>query len=496
VKKYLAVLLGVLLILSFAVTAFAEDKTEITIGGKILVRGWYWDNVTGISGSNVLPVDGESAAIYTTNVNLTVDAKVADNIRGMVELETARGGSANSGLFIWGDAARGYDSKPNADILVRQAWIQYTGAGLGMPAGIKIGHMPISLGEKLFLNNERFGDDAILVWIDPTKEFHLAAGTVKLNEGDAFSHTDDLDGYVLIGTYMLDKDNTLGANLLWVHSDGNCPSSVADSGETDDDGNPILITSASPNIDKLNIYNVGVHANGKVAGLSYSVEGDWQFGKLDALSQDALDAKEFPIVFPTADIKAKGWAIMAKLGYQLDPVGIRAAFAMGSGDDNAFDGDCKEFQTLQGPDYNATARLVHYTQIYERTVRTAAASAALTTTPGGNTTNTGIANTTYYNLGFDVNPMKELAISVDGFILRATKVGAWEDVVSEEVGEDVSISKKLGWEIDSRISYKIAKNLTYYIEAGLFKAGDFYKDAFGADKKTVKQAVHGLSLTF
>ena len=54
----------------------------------------------------------------------------------------------------------------------------------GMPAGIKIGHMPISLGEKQFLNNERFGDDAILVWIDPTKEFHLAAGTVKLNEGD------------------------------------------------------------------------------------------------------------------------------------------------------------------------------------------------------------------------------------------------------------------------------------------------------------------------
>ncbi len=495
-KKYLAVLLGVLLILSFAVTAFADDKPEITIGGKILVRGWYWDNVTGISGRNVLPVDGESAALYSTNVNLTVDAKVADNIRGLVELETAKGGSANSGLFFWGDAARGYDSKPNADILVRQAWIQYTGAGLGMPTGIKIGHMPITLGEKLFLNNERFGDDAILVWIDPTKEFHLAAGTVKLNEGDAFSHTDDLDGYVLIGTFMLDKDNTLGANLLWVHSDGNCPSSVADSGETDDDGNTILISSASPNIDKLNIYNVGLHANGKVAGLSYAAEADFQFGKLEALSQDALDAKEFPILFPTSDLKAKGWAFMAKLGYQLDPVGIRAAFAMGSGDDDAFDGDCKEFQTLQGPDYNATARLVHYTQIYERTVRTAAAAAALTTSPGGNTTNTGIANTTYYNLGFDVNPMKELAISLDGFILRATKVGAWEDVLSEEAGEDVSVSKKLGWEIDSRISYKIAKNLTYYIEAGIFKAGDFYKDAFGADKKTVKQAVHGLSLTF
>jgi hypothetical protein len=484
VRKYFVVLLAVLLILSFAVTAFAEDKTDITIGGKILVRGWYFDNVTGLSGKGILPGDTESAAFYSTNVNLSVDAKVADNIRGMVEFETASGGSANSGLFIWGDAARGYDSKPNADILIRQAWIQYTGAGLGLPVGIKIGHMPISLGEKQFLNNERFGDDAILVWIDPTKEFHLAAGTVKLNESNVLSHTDDLDGYVLIGTFMLNKDNTLGFNWVWAHSDGNCPSSQTDSGDVDADGNPVLIPSPSPNVKSLNFHNVGAHAKGKVAGLTYAAEADFQFGKIEALD-DTGD-----IVFPTIDIKAKGWAVMAKLGYQLDPVNLRAAFAMGSGDDDATDGDCKEFQTLQGPDYGATARLVHYTQIYERTVRTAALEAALTTTPGGNTTNTGIANTTYYNLGVDVNPMKELGISLDGYLLRATKTGGWEDVVGD------SVSKKIGWEVDSRISYKLAKNLTYYIEAGLFKAGDFYKDAFGVERKTVKQAVHGLSLTF
>ncbi len=489
-RKYFAVLLGVLLILSFAVTAFAEDKTDITIGGKILIRGWYWNNVSGASGSNVLPVDGESAAAYSTNVNLTVDAKVADNIRGLVELETASAGSKNSGLFYWGDKGYGYDSKANADILIRQAWIQYTGAGLGMPAGIKIGHMPISIGEKQFLNNERFGDDAILVWIDPTKELHIAAGTVKLNEGNVFSHTDDLDGYVLLATYALDKDNTIGANWVWAHSDGNCPSSLTDSGDTDDDGNPILVPSASPNIDKLNFHNVGLHANGKVAGITYAAEADFQFGKLEAL-KDPGD-----IVFPTSDLKAKGWAVMAKLGYQLDPVNLRAAFAMGSGDDDATDKDCKEFQTLQGPDYGATARLVHYTQIYERTVRTAAAFAALTTKPGGNTTNTGIANTTYYNLGFDVNPMKELSISLDGFLLRATETGAIEDILSEAAGEKVSVSKSLGWELDTKISYKLGKNLTYFIEAGIFKPGNFYEDAFGTEDKTVTQAVHGLSLTF
>ena len=44
--------------------------------------------------------------------------------------------------------------------------------------------MPITLGEKQFLNNERFGDDAILVWVDPTKEMHVVAGTVKVDQAD------------------------------------------------------------------------------------------------------------------------------------------------------------------------------------------------------------------------------------------------------------------------------------------------------------------------
>ena len=455
-RKYFAVLLAVLLMLSFAVTAFAEDKTEITLGGKILVRGWYLDNVVGS-----LPQKGQSQAWYSTNVNLMVNAKVADNILGMVELETARGESLKSGLYMWGDGGAGYDSKPDAEILVRQAWIQYTGAGLGLPAGIKIGHMPISLGEKQFLNNERFGDDAILVWIDPIKELHIAAGTVKLNEGLRSDHWDDLDGYVLIGTYSINKDITVGLNYLLTHSDGNCPSAGPD-----------------VNVDTLNFNNIGLHAKGKVAGLSFAGEFDQQFGKANGLGG-------------APDLKAKGWAAMAKVGYQLDPVNLRASFAIGSGDDDDADEDCEEFQTLMGTDYDLTARLVHYTQIYERTLATASTSAILTTQLGGNHINTGIANTTYGNLGVDITPMKELSVSLDGFILRATEVGVWEDAVGDDV------SKNIGWEIDGKISYKLAKNLTYYIEAGYFKPGAFYEESgLVADKKGVTQALHGLSLTF
>lgn len=475
-RKYLAVILGALFILSFTATAFAVHVTEapdeavvakgptkITLGGKILVRGWYFDNVSSLSGSNAVPDSTQSYAFYTTNVNLMLSAKVSDNLMGLFELETAGGNTsaANSGLYIWGANGRGYDSKPFGDFNFRQAWIQYTGAGLlGMPAGIKVGHMPLSLGEKQFLNNERFGDDAIIVWVDPMKELHLLAGTVKLNEGDILRHSDDLDGYVVLGTYQWDKDNTIGANYLYTHSDGNCPSSGTD-----------------VNVDELNFHNVGLHAKGKIAGLSYAAEADFQFGEIENFEMSG------------DDVKPKGWAVYAKLGYMIDPVNIRAAFAYGSGDDDAFDDDCEEFQTLQGPDMGAVARLVHYTQIYERTVRTAAALAKVTTTSGGNTTTTGIANTTYYNLGLDVSPLPELSISLDGFLLQASETGAWEDVMGASVDDD------LGWEVDAKINYKITKNLAYFVEAGWFAAGDFYKDT-GGDDEDVVQAVHGLLFTF
>ena len=453
-RKYLAIVLSVIFILSFAVTAFAIHETgepaiskggQIILGGKILVRGWYFDNVSGI-----LPVKADSMAMYSTNANIMIDANVSDNVRGFMELETSSGDNANSGLYYWGTGSVS-DTKPKADLFFRQLWIQYTGSGLlGAPSGIKAGHMPITLGEKQFLCNERFGDDAILLWVDPTKEVHLVLGTTKLAEGSNAIHSDDLDGYVLIATYMLDKNNTIGLNYTLVHSDG-----IG---------------------DQLNLDNLGLHANGKVSGLVYAAEVDFQFGKLDGLGG-------------AADTKFGGYGIFAKLGYMVDPVNLRASFAMGSGDDAA-DNKNKEFQTLQGnPDIGATARLVHYTQIYERTIRTAVAPATIGQILTTNTRNTGIANTTYYNLGMDVNPTKEINLSLDGFIIRATE--AWQ----------LNQSKSVGSEVDFKGTYKIAKNLSYFVEAGVFTPGKFYTTGAapvngGLDKKTVTQAVHGLLLTF
>lgn len=508
-KKYLAVIFGVIFLLSFTVTAFAiheevppseavvaQGPAKITLGGKIIVRGWFFDNVDGTAS----PTSTATQALYTTNAYLTVDAKISDNVRGYMELETSNNDGNNSGVVYWGvgkpgSAAVGtYDTKSNGDLRFRQLWVMYTGSGLlGAPAGIKVGHMPIALGEKIFLNNERFGDDAILVWLDPTKELHLLLGDAKLVDSNSVSigsidHHQDLDAYVLMATYNWDKDNVVGANWSWAHSDSSIPSL---SYLATDDNNNHVFNKAT---DGLNFHNIGVHGDGKIAGFSYAVEGDFQTGKAKNVNFVDADGNSNDL----GSLHFKGWAVFAKVGYALDLLNLRASFAMGSGDDGKDPSSIKEFQAMQGTDQTgAIARYTHYTLIYEKLVRTAAAEALLTTNPGGNHRTTGIANTTVLNVGFDVNPTKELSLSVDGWILRATENGAWENQIGDYV------SKNLGTEVDLKLNYQIAKNLSYFAEAGMFFPGQFYtttspffNDGDTIGKKTTTMAVHGLLLQF
>ena len=127
---------------------------------------------------------------------------------------------------------------------------------------------------------------------------------------------------------------------------------------------------------------------------------------------------------------------MAKVGYQLDPVNLRASFAMGSGDDNA---TMTETAKNSRPSRALTTEQPQDLYTIHRFMSVQSALRLLRQLsqqhPAAIHNNTGIANTTYYNLGVDVTPMKELGISLDGYLLRATKTGGWEDVVSEAAGE-------------------------------------------------------------
>ncbi|MDA8431444.1 MAG: hypothetical protein M0Z60_00605, partial [Nitrospiraceae bacterium] len=138
--------------------------------------------------------------------------------------------------------------------------------------------------------------------------------------------------------------------------------------------------------------------------------------------------------------------------------------AYGSGDDSD-SGDIKQFVTYLGSDQ-------HYTLVYDYNVITTAGSTA-----------TGLSNTTYYNLGADFTATKDLKASLDGYVIRASKTAD-------------GVSKDAGWELDGRISYNLAKNLTYVVDAGYFKAGSFYEDMSMGDKKGATVLKHTLTLSF
>jgi Alginate export len=441
-KKIFAILLSTLFVLSYAASAFAihaeipsdtqavigAGTTQITLGGDLRVRGWYFDNVD----SSRRPDNVNSAAYYDERVRLSVDAKVTPNVEGMVQLEsdTAPGSGSSSDKFYWGN----FNSKP-AGLSILQAWIMYSGSGLfGIPAGVKIGHMPLALGNGVFFDHTHFGDDAIVLFANPTKDIEADLLTIKFG-GDgslyqvptfgikelsatptpasltnsAFNNSDDLDGYVGIVTYKIDDKNTIGLNYTYLNL-------------------------SSLDFDHQNLELAG---KGNISGLGYNYSGDVQFGHVGS---------------GAGKVDFRGYAAMAGVNYQIDPVNVRASFAYGSGDNNASDGKDKQFETYLGDDQ-------HFTLIYDYGLNTAAGG------PGGSRRDSGISNTTYYNLGFDVNPAKDLKASLDGYILRASE--------PTFAGQ----SKNVGWEIDGRVKYQIAKNLTYQVDAGYMHAGSFYGDA-------------------
>jgi hypothetical protein len=449
VKKILAVLLTVLFILGFAAGAFAihaeipsetlavvgAGTTQITLGGELRVRGWYYDNVA----SGLLPVKADSAAWYDDRVRLSLDAKVTPNVEGFVQLETG-GTSAGKSTdkFYWGN----FDEKPTI-MSILQAWIAYSGSGLlGIPAGIKIGHMPLALGNGTFFDNTKFGDDAIVLFALPTKEVEVALLAIKFAgdgapsivptfnnldvTGSSFDNSADLDGYVGIFTYKIDDKNTIGINYTYLNL---------------------------PEID-FSHQNFELAGSGSISGLGYKYSADIQFGK-------------------SGDMDFGGWAATAAVNYMVNPVNLRASFAYGSGPTGDAGKD-HQFETY----LDSTQ---HFTLIYDYNLVTAAGRSVA-----------GISNTTYYNLGVDISPAKDVKASLDGYILRASEGNA-------NYGGTLStgLSKDVGWEIDGRITYNIAKNLTYVVDAGFMHAGSFYRDLLaGSEVKNPVVLKHAITLSF
>lgn len=474
-KFLLAPMLSALFIFGLSASAFAihaeipsetqavvaTGNTQVTLNGEVRVRGWYLQNYSGVARSGPgTPADVSSQSWYDERLRLGVKAEVSKNTTGFILIESspeAAGPNVRLDVFKFGGATNtntlSMNTKPLVEPTFLEAWILHKGSGLlGIPAGIKAGHQPLAIGEKQFLDHTKFGDDAIVLFADPAKELHVELWTAKYTEfTSTASNAKDTDSYTALATYKIDKNNTVGLNYTYI-LDRSDRTTVDSSG----------VPKPSVAIYTGSLQDIGLHANGKIAGLSYKGEFDFQFG-------------DVPSYYSATKSTYNGYGALISLGYNYAPVNIRGEFAIGSGDVNSADNKNSEFQVSSGND-------VHYSFIYEYTTKTSA-SHQQENTSGGRST--GIANTTYYRLGLDYSPLKDLTASLDGFILRATKVA--------------SGSKDIGSEVDLSLAYKIDRNLVYFVNAGYLSPGQWWIDNAGvtpANNKGITQAVHGITLKF
>ncbi len=422
-KRYLVLVLGILLLIGLSASAYA---TDITLSGDIRVRGELRNNTTDFNSSNA-----DNYAAYDERIGLNIDAKVTPDIEGYIRLESADSPTSPYG-YIWGNSGNGakggypYGDSRVGNVYFQQAWILYKGSGLlGIPAGIKVGHQLLKLGNGLFFDHTLLGDDAIVLFANPSKELTTALVDAKFRE-NSLIHPDDSDAYVGLFNYAIDKNSAVSADLTYL--------------------NDQLIAPGG-----LHFWNLGLRGNGNVSGLGIKADVELQTGK----ARNAI---------PTGDLKYTGWAALAGLDYKLEPVTLSLEYAYGSGDKPGTTDKNEGFVTSVDPQQ-------HFTYVYEyRTVNAAGTQFG------------GITNTQYVKLGAAADLAKDLSGNIGLYWLRANRVNPGQ-------------SKSIGTEIDAKVTYKIEKNLVYWVEGGYLVVGGFF-DTPTHSSDNAYAVRHGIQLTF
>ena len=450
-KKYLVIALAALFVLGFAASSFAihaeipaetqatvaAGATQITIGGEIRVRGLWQNNTDNFSKNMTTPGD---ISKYDERVRLQIEAKVTPNTTGLIQLEAGNDSGVAQDITNWGSEPSGatgtlkFSNGKQSSVKVLQAWILHQGTGLlSVPALVKVGHMPIQIGPNgLFYEHTKFGDDAILLGVDPVKGMHLILGTVKLTENNT-SLNDDVNAYTFIASYEIMKDTVVGLDVTY--ADGQ---NLAHNGSF----------GAVINDPDLHLWNFGVNGKTRIAGLGIAGDLALQSAKVNDLGTT------------TADDKFGAWAAKVDLDYKINPVTLMLGGAYGSGNNNAIGGlGHKDFVTSQ-------SNIQHFTFIYEY----------LTPNAAGNASG-GLQNTFFLKAGAKADIVKNLDGMVNVYYLRAVNAYMKEFGVANQNTDPSGIgkSKYIGTEADAIINYHIDRNLTYYVEGGYLFAGDFEK---------------------
>ncbi len=397
-KKTTTLLTALAVICFFGTTAFALD-----IGGDIKVMAYYSQDVSDINN------DAQDEEAYLrTETHLWFKADLSDNVTTKISVETDR-------LFDQQDEENPGAPDNDLEVFLEEAWIQmmylYDSA-----MSVKLGRQFIEFGDGFVIGDSNpFSEsdlnskgewevdpfDAILGWYDGD-DYVLNALYAKAVENRLTNMDTDLYGlyftYTGVEDYVFDvygfminmKDDTLGL------------------GSND-----------------AQIYLVGARIAGSaIEGLSYKLEGNYEFGDVDDL-----------------DLDIKAWAIEAGAKYMFDAeynpwVGLTYVYL--SGDDDPADDD---WEAYVAPFMNRT-----YGEIADIYVT--------------NDLDVVIGGAHIFNLAAGLEVNEDVAVSAKYYYLMAAEDDPY-------AGED-----KIGHELDAFLDYTFSEETTATVAAGVFLPDD------------------------
>lgn len=446
-KKVLVLLVVVAMT---CISAMAFAASEISVSGSIDVRSRDFNNMD-------MNKDAHSATDRTVDtqerVRLAVDAKVGD-VKGRIQIENDEDtwGRMEQYMADGRTATPGNGESGVAFLMLREAWINFNVPGI--PVGVKAGHQFLQLGHGWFFRAMKYGSDAWVVYND-TGANHLGFVNVKVSEGDA-AQEDDIDAYVIVDTFKLDDNNKIGIDITSLQDRRAGISSAGTGIYNIGGGNPYK---------KIELTNIGLNYTGKLGPLALKAEADFQMGKASVSAAGEAAGVE--------DTKFKGNQIVIQGSVPVDPVTVNFTVARGSGNKSG-SSDADQIVTALDAD-------PHYAFMFEYKL---ANKGAVNYLSGSATGGKGFANVTALNVGAMFAALPSVSVGADIWLLQSTEKVA--DVTST-TGETTS---DLGNEIDVKVNWKLADNLTWNWTLGYFDPGK----GMGKDAAMGAQGV--LMLTF
>jgi hypothetical protein len=388
---------------------FRLGQWELDAGGQVRLRGDFAKNQS-LTDFSFTPGHGEGQFLERTRLQASVENR-ALNLEGFVQVQ-------------WYGRWGGRDRRSAFDLY--QGYVEWEKI-LGFPAGLKAGRQEFSYGSAFFMGTNDFynglswdGAKGSMKPFEPLSLDILGAKMVKLNPGDPDIH---LAG--LYTTYQIYKEGSLEGYLFY--NKGGFPISHREF---------VLIDSGQK------WFTLGGRFAGKVGGLDYELEPQFQWGKMRNAIGDGRDL-----------VRTYGGHI--DLGYTFklpwEPR-VFGAYAYGSGDNNPFDGRYREFH---GSIFNDSYLYGDMNVIPDQS---------------GVTVNDNHASGLQIWVGgLSVNPLSKLNVTVRVHHFLANKVSS-------------GFSKDVGTEVDLDISYKLRKGISFLLGLNKFYTGRFFEEASGSKR--------------